>query len=136
VAGEEIGETATTLASDVELSLDKNSVSLIVKLPPTLYVCGKLCDGEMEEEPVPSPKSIFNPVTASGFEQVGVAVTVRGAVPLVGVTSRVHGGPVTVTAAVAVLLARFGSDSRPETFAVAVIVPEALGNIVNVADTA
>ena len=135
MAGEEIGATATALATDDELWLDKNSVSLIVKLPPTLYVCGRLCDGEMEEGPVPSPKSIFNPVTASGL-QVGVAVTVRAAVPLVGVTSREHGGPVTLTTAVAMLLARLGSDSMPETFAVALIVPELLGNMVNVADIA
>ena len=90
----------------------------------------------MGEGPLPSPKSISSPVTALGFEHVGIAVTVKGAVPLVGVTSREHGGPVTVTAAVARLLARFGSDSMPETLAVAVIVPEAPGNIVNVADTA
>jgi len=37
---------------------------------------------------------------------------------------------------VAVLLAKFGSDSMPETFAVALIVPELLGNMVKLAEAA
>ena len=67
-------------------------------------------------------------------EQVAVAVVGKPTIAGFGVTETLQAGPVDVVA-VALLLPRFGSDSLPETPAVALIVPGLLGNIVNVSGT-